>query len=601
MKTTWLRPKTTRVYLHPPKAERMFTLWREGKIILSENIRGVDSHSYKELECVGLWPVFTKYARAFDFRRNEYVMQPDGTPIHGLTMGFGGFEVQTEAFCTAERRPSCLVRYRITNTAPTPAKEQFGFVVRRGNEKKLVSGSPDEYCSHCPEVAAFLYAPQSFTYHDSSLSDGEYAVHIDSPLSFALNEELGTLMTTVALAPGESVEITLQFSHADAPLRSYEEERAAVRSYWQSELARLTKLPRSVKEDPQKLAIVQNLTVQILQCFCHYVGEELLIPRQGGLQKLIWQWEAIPMLEALHTVGDFKDYLFPVFSLYFDTLQTPEGEVRPIGENWANITGSALYTIARYCYQAEDEAAWKQYRSKALKAMDWIRKKRLSSAEIPGAVAGIFPPMRACDWGEEYQAWVNTDICNLRALKALTLCAERFDDPAKEQIRAEWQSLLSVIKRIYRPFSEAARHSDVLRLPLTADGNDQWLLDAFHPTLYHSRVVDSDVVPDGDVEKIRRWMKENGLAKNGLYGHMPYPDGNTHIWYTNNPEYHWFMKDLALGKRDSALEILKAQLDYSMTDEYYMVERFSDVDPWYVPWSPNASASGRLILMLCAL
>ena len=33
---TWQRPKTTRRYLHPPKSERMYTLWREGKIIFSE-------------------------------------------------------------------------------------------------------------------------------------------------------------------------------------------------------------------------------------------------------------------------------------------------------------------------------------------------------------------------------------------------------------------------------------------------------------------------------------------------------------------------------------------------------------------------------------
>ena len=35
-----------------------------------------------------------------------------------------------------------------------------------------------------------------------------------------------------------------------------------------------------------------------------------------------------------------------------------------------------------------------------------------------------------------------------------------------------------------------------------------------------------------------------------------------------------------------------------MTDEYYMVERYADNDPYYVPWSPNSSANGRLISML---
>ena len=30
----------------------------------------------------------------------------------------------------------------------------------------------------------------------------------------------------------------------------------------------------------------------------------------------------------------------------------------------------------------------------------------------------------------------------------------------------------------------------------------------------------------------------------------------------------------------------------------YMVERFHEDNPWFIPWSPNASANGRLITML---
>ena len=40
---------------------------------------------------------------------------------------------------------------------------------------------------------------------------------------------------------------------------------------------------------------------------------------------------------------------------------------------------------------------------------------------------------------------------------------------------------------------------------------------------------------------------------------------------------------------------------YSMTEEYYMVERYDSADPYFVPWSPNVSASGRLINMMLDL
>ena len=54
---SWLRPKTTRRYLHPPKAERLYTLWAEGKLILGEVNRCIDWRSYRWLDCHGLWLV----------------------------------------------------------------------------------------------------------------------------------------------------------------------------------------------------------------------------------------------------------------------------------------------------------------------------------------------------------------------------------------------------------------------------------------------------------------------------------------------------------------------------------------------------------------
>lgn len=39
-------------------------------------------------------------------------------------------------------------------------------------------------------------------------------------------------------------------------------------------------------------------------------------------------------------------------------------------------------------------------------------------------------------------------------------------------------------------------------------------------------------------------------------------------------------------------------MKYSMTAEYYVGERYRDDTPWYFPWSPNASGSGRIVQML---
>ena len=46
--------------------------------------------------------------------------------------------------------------------------------------------------------------------------------------------------------------------------------------------------------------------------------------------------------------------------------------------------------------------------------------------------------------------------------------------------------------------------------------------------------------------------------------------------------------------RDRAKEII----DDAMTSEYYMIDHYHENDPYFCPWSPNASANGRLINML---
>ena len=83
--SAWLRPKTTRRYIHPPKAERMYTIWAEGKIIFGEIIQCIDWRSYRTLECSGLWLVHGDKDEQFDFHSAENRLPENGTPFHGLT------------------------------------------------------------------------------------------------------------------------------------------------------------------------------------------------------------------------------------------------------------------------------------------------------------------------------------------------------------------------------------------------------------------------------------------------------------------------------------------------------------------------------------
>ena len=44
--------------------------------------------------------------------------------------------------------------------------------------------------------------------------------------------------------------------------------------------------------------------------------------------------------------------------------------------------------------------------------------------------------------------------------------------------------------------------------------------------------------------------------------------------------------------------ILAATLKFAMTRELYVGERYRDDEPWFLPWSPNRSGSGRIVQML---
>ena len=582
---SWQRPKTTRRYLHPPLTERMFTLWREGKLVMGEVDRNAsDSHKhYHEHMATVLLLVHSKYAQMFDFRNSECTKRQDGIPVHGLSLWAGGFEVDFEALFDTKRKTTCFAKISFTNTAPYKVSDRFGFVVRRGSESELVFGSPDGYKSYAPEVSAIRYAPGTFDFDGKTLRDGDSFVDFktDMPLTY----ENGVLWLDIMADSGKTVSLTLSMGMGDVVEYDYEEQKQITADFWKKELERLT-------YNGKHLYYVKNLTVQMLQCFNYIKDTDILLFRQGGLQRLVWPWDAEPAIMALSRIGNFDDYLKKMFVSYFYAMQQKDGKIRVIGEDWAGNTGHFLNSFCDYCLTRNDGGFFKKYSDNAYRMFLFIKKLRKESDN------GLFPALRGCDWGEEFQYWIKTDVDNVIALRCYLKASKHFGGADTKEIAAELEDYTAAVQTVWQKFEDAARDSDTLRLPLTVDGDDSFLIDGFYPYLIHGAFVNSGFVKDDDIPKILKSMEEMGLCKNGLYGHMPYRNGDSHIWYTSWPELGWFYTFRRLGRYDKAQEIVDAQINYSMTDECYMVERFSDRDPWFVPWSPNASAAGRTILML---
>ena len=599
--STWQKAKTVKRYLHPPRSERLFTFWPEGKIMMGENEfpRDIETEPLKDtLPTWGVWPVHTRRARIFDYKAARQRVREDGVPIHGLTATFGGFEMDMEAFCDTARRSTCFVKITVTNKAPYRAVERFGLLVRSGKERKLIYGAPDGYCTHAPEVSAFQMTPNTFYKSGNILRDGMTFVGFRSDVPLNWDAADGCLWVKHPLNAGESYEIYLCFGKGEhAPLDfDYEAEKQKTIAFWQKELSAL-RLPEKLTA-PDKLPMVKNLVAQLLQCYAYYVGKDFLVPRQGALQRFVWIWDQLYVLEAISRMG-LADYYRGAISTYFDVMQKPDGEVVTVGENWASDTSCALQSLAVCCLNANDRDLWETYAKKGFAAFTWIKNKRRETVGAEGCVEGLFPPMRGSDWGQIFQNW-NTDIRNLIALEFFLKAAETFGGVDTEAIRAEYGDYLRLMQKTFADATRPQKDSPALHIPIMPLGDDKKMIEEeFYPYLGHGGFLYAGVMSDADFDRVLRAMEQEGISSgNGLYGHMPYPDGNTHIWYTTAPEIWIFRAFRRRADFAAADAILGAILRYCLTDEYVLAERYADNDPWFVPWMPNASGSGRLLSML---
>jgi hypothetical protein len=176
--------------------------------------------------------------------------------------------------------------------------------------------------------------------------------------------------------------------------------------------------------------------------------------------------------------------------------------------------------------------------------------------------------------------------------------AARFGDARAGEVREELDSLQSVIAGIYKNFSDAAAGSDEMRIPLTPDGKDEAFRKAGYFDLAQGFVLrmglECGYVPECDVMKVYNWHLRNGKAsEKGLCANHPSKKNlaDKHIWYTTYSEQHWYNCFNRIGRGDLAKRVFDAIMKYSITDECYVGERYRDDNPWYFPWSPNASGS----------
>ena len=188
---------------------------------------------------------------------------------------------------------------------------------------------------------------------------------------------------------------------------------------------------------------------------------------------------------------------------------------------------------------------------------------------------------------------------------------EMFDDPRAAEVRAEYLDYFGVVRACFERVVAEAGDSDELKIPLSPSDNNDEVEKKYCFSAGTGMLVGALKLDKEEYEKIIRYYTRRGFICRGLYFRMPDIDpsipgasyradenGQSYIWYVCQREYEWFRNFLRHGDIDRCREILEDNLKYAMSDEYYMLERFHIRDPWYSPWSPNASANGRMLIML---
>ena len=606
-KATWLRPKTIRRYLHPAGSERLFTLWVEGKIVFGEvNVKDFKFGSgyqegrkyYFDLESCIVWLLYSKAAEQFDFRNVKNIISDDGTPVHGLSYEIDNQIITMEALCNSERKATCFSKINLKNTTDKKIKDTVCLLLRSGKECDLVYGAPNGYVRHNPDVKAQKALPSTFKEVNGKYSDGLRVLNVKSDIERRFEEDKGLLFFDYELEPFEEKNIYLSLDMGEVDDFDYETEKENNHQYWIKELESLNRVPEVLVEDKEKYKMIRHMVAILLQTFAYPIGEDYMVSRQGGMMSIVWPSEAISTIEALSKLGEFGRFIEPVIDTHFNRMQKDDGEIANVGAHWGSVTASVIIAFSKYGMTADKEFYLK-YIDKALKAYRWIVKTRRDVKDSDIVAGGLFPPQNSNDWEACMQGWTLTDVFNIFAMNNLALLLEKYGDERYKEVKKEHDDYVYDMKRHFQKFIDRYEGKDELKIPLLPISDDQMLIDDGFPLIYHGRFILCGVIEDEkDIRRVYKYMLNHGISKDGLYGYMPYPNGNRHIWYMSFPDYYWHIIWTKLGEKELAKQILDNQFKYAMSDEYYMQERYEDNSPYYVPWSPNASATGRTLLMM---
>lgn len=623
----WERPKSSRIYIHPYASERLITVYPDMKIT-DLDLKDIGMHF--DQGSFGVHTLFGTEPDEADMEKTVWKTPENGLPIYTMFNEDeeNGCMITMTSFCSTDRRPFAYCEVSVTNVNTYAVKGTMGLLPRYNKQDHYLTGLWNTgYEPYNPNIGQWYLSWQNGF---SPVEDGSLTAKAEDGYGFMTVQEYDNCEVSwvsrneqknrfrahdyyrfdYKLAPSETATVRFVIRRGDiceAP--SYDEAYTNTLLWWQNVQNKVTKLPGGSKEIEDMFR--QNLAV-MLQMFAHYEGNypDDIYTRQGDVGRFQWVWEAAHFTTVLDDVG-LGEFVTDAIRMWYKVWQKRDGEdkgnMMSKYVRWDNSNGSAIWATAHHILAMNDKKLFDEFKDGMDLALEYIQYRRNPEKAAEGEVKGLFTSGQASDWGEIGQHWTYTDAVNVYGIGVMAECYEKFGADNAKYVREVYEEYRGVVAGVLEKFSKehtgelSYNMPHILGTEFEKSYNHCFSTDGC-PYLIKLGFMD----PNSEIfEQMERFYTEIGMLdlEHGLSSRMTNDDCGApglygHVYYTCVSEILWIEAWMRRGEYDKAAKMAEGILRYHVTPEYITSERYSSVDPWFTPWQPNASGSGRLCQFL---